>query len=169
MTVDTDITADDWRAFVRFVARNVSIGSGGTFGRLLLALGVGALVGVMFSVTGTELHFVSLLAGAVGGAMWLIVVARLQARRMFPAVDGYILSPRQVTLSDEGVRETSRLHESLFRWSGVRGARLTDQHVFLMVDNHAAIIVPRHAFSTDDERERFVAEIQQRATKAATC
>lgn len=169
MTVHTDITAGDWSAFVRFVARNVSTGSGGGLGRLLIAVGVGTVVGVMFSMTGAELHFVSLLVGAVGSAMWLIVVARLQARRMIPAADGYILGPRQVTLSDDGVRETSQLHESLFRWNGVRGARFTDQHVFLMMDKNAAILVPRRAFATDHEREGFVAEIQQRATKHATC
>jgi hypothetical protein len=163
MTIHTEITPDDWTAFVHFVAQSVSKSSGGRFGRWFIALGVGAVLGVTVSITGLGLHLPSLLIGAVGGTLWLVVISRLQMRRMIPAPDGYILGQRQVTLSDNGLRETSQRHESVFRWHGIRGAQLTDQHVFVMVDNNAAIIVPRRAFSSDRECEQFLGEIQTRA------
>jgi YcxB-like protein len=163
MTVHTDITPADWTAFVRFVTRSVSKSSGGRLGSWLVALGVGATVGVTVALTDVGLHLPSLLIGAVVGTLSLVVVSRLQVRGMIPAPDGFILGQRQVTLSDDGLRDTSQRHESFFQWRGVRGAEVTDQHVFVMVDNIAAVIVPRRAFSKDSEREQFVGEIQRRA------
>lgn len=167
MTVHTDITPADWTAFVRFVARSVSKSSGGRLGRWFIAVGIGAVVGVAFSVTGIGLHFPSLLVGAVGGTLWIVIISRIQMRRMIPEPGGYILGPRQVTLSDDGLREVSQRHETLFHWHGVRGIQTTDQHSFVMVDNNAAIIIPRRAFASDGEREQFVGEIQRRVSARA--
>ena len=167
MTVHTDITPADWTAFVRFVTQSISKSSGGRFGRWLIAAGVGAVAGVAFAVTGIGLHFPSLLVGAVGGTLWIVIIARIQMRRMIPAPDGSILGPRQVTLSDDGLREASERHETLFHWRGVRSIQITGQHVFVMVDNNAAMIIPRRAFASDGECEQFIGEIQRRVSVRA--
>jgi hypothetical protein len=167
MTVHIDITPTDWTAFVRFVTRSIAKSSGGRLGRWFIAVGVGAVVGVASTVTGIGLHFPSLLVGAVGGTLWLVIISRIQMRQMIPAPDGYILGPRQVTLSEDGLREVSQRHETVFHWHAVRGTQTTDQHVFIMVDNNAAIIIPRRAFLSDSEREQFVGEIQRRVSVRA--
>lgn len=164
MIVHADITPADWTAFVRFVVRNVSRSSGARLGRWLSALGIGVAAGVACSVTGISLQLPSLLVGAAGVTLWLIIVSRLQMRRMVPAADGYILGPRRVSLLEDGLHEASQRHESFFPWHAIRGTQLTEQHMFVMVDNNAAIIVPRRAFSSDTEREQFIAEIQRRVT-----
>lgn len=168
MTVHTEITQADWTAFVRFVIRSLSQASGGKIGRWLIAIGVGAAVGLTFSLTGIGLHVPSLLVGALAGTLWIVVISRLQTRQVIPAADGYILGPRQVVLTDAGLRETSKRHETFFHWHAVRGAQITDEHVFVMVDSTAAIIVPRRSFPSDAEQELFVAEIQRRSVQVMT-
>ena len=168
MTIQTDITQTDWAAFVQFVVRSSARGATGRIGRWLISIGIGVALGLTFTLTGISLHFPSLLAGAIGGTLWLVIVSRLRMRSMGPASDGYILGPRQVTVSDDGLRESSQRHESVFRWAAVRGAQVTDQHVFVMLDTNAALIVPRRAFPTDAEREQFVSEIQRRSGRVTT-
>ena len=163
MTIHTDITQPDWAAFVQFVVRSTARQVRGRLDLWLVSIGVGVVIGLTFTFTGIGLHFPSLLAGAIGGTLWIVIVSRLRMRSMKPASDGYILGPRQVTVSDDGLRESSQRHESVFRWSAVRGAQVTDKHVFVMVDTNAALIVPRRAFPTDAEREQFVSEIQRRS------
>lgn len=166
MTINTDITASDFMAFVRFVARKSSNGSGGILWRWLIALGIGAAIGVGFGVVGVNLHFPSLLVGALGCIVWFVSYSRIQMRKMTPSSAGFILGPRQVTLSDEGLREASRNHESLFRWPGVLSVHTSGQHVFILVDQTAGIIVPFKAFGSEIERGQFVGEIQRRIGKA---
>jgi len=100
------------------------------------------------------------------GIFLLILIGRLQMRGTRPAPDGIVLGPHEVSILEEGVRNSSERHESLFRWQTVRSADTTAQHIFIMVDRCAAVIVPRRAFTSDEERERFVSEIKARASGA---
>ncbi len=166
MTVQTDITSDDWTAFLRFVNRSVLSHPQDRMRRLLLIPALGLVVGVLSAATGINLHFPSLLIGAFISLAWFVVIARMQVRRMAPYADGFILGPREVRLTDEGLRESSELHDSLFRWMAIHDVKLTDQHVFVMMDRCAAVIVPRRAFRSDDECEEFVEEILTRSEDA---
>lgn len=162
MTLTTDITAPDFMAFVQFVSRNRSKGSSGILLRLLIATGIGAALGFGFALAGANLHFPSIIAGAVGCTLWILILSRIQMRKMMPSPGGFILGPRQVTLSDQGLREASRNHEALFRWPGVLSVHTTPKHVFVMVDSTAGIILPNTAFASEQERAEFVGEIQKR-------
>lgn len=163
MTIQTDITQTDWAAFVKFVVRRAARGATGRLGRWFISIGIGVVLGLTFTFSGISLDIPSLLVGIVGGTVWLVTVSRLRSRGMGPARDSYILGPREVTVSDDGLHETSQQHDSVFRWSAIREVLVTDQHVFVMVDTSAALIVPTRAFQTDDEREQFVNEIQRRS------
>jgi hypothetical protein len=55
--------------------------------------------------------------------------------------------------------------ESFFQWSLVRGIAITDQHVFVMVDRIAGIILPKRAFSSETERDQFLSELERRSGK----
>ena len=83
--------------------------------------------------------------------------------RMKPAENGYILGSQETFLEDEGIRQMSSHHESVFRWSSVRNIAVTKKHIFVMVDRIAGVILPHRAFSSDAEYEQFVSEIEKRS------
>lgn len=128
---------------------------------------MGIALGLVLACAGVRLHLASLMAGLFGGVFWLMIFSRLQARNMGPATDGYILGPRTISLTDDGIRETSQKHESVFRWPSVRSAAIVGEHIFVMVDRNAGIILPCRSFASDIERDQFLAEIRRRSPMIA--
>jgi hypothetical protein len=131
------------------------------------ALVMGVILGIALAFADVRLHIASLMAGLFGGVFWLVIFSKLQTRNMGPANDGFILGPRTVSITDDGIREKSQKHESLFRWPSVRSAESVGEHVFVMLDRNAGIIVPRRAFASDAERDQFLAEIRKRSATVA--
>jgi hypothetical protein len=84
---------------------------------------------------------------------------------MRPAEDGYVLGSQETSLEEGGIRQKSSRHQSFFQWSLVRRIAITDQHVFVMVDRIAGIILPERAFSSETEREQFLSELERRSGK----
>jgi hypothetical protein len=168
MTVQTDITTNDLKMF----GQHVSTGADG--GRLMYTLligsgvAVGVILGVTLAVTGVRLHVASLMAGLLGGACWLTLFSRLYMRKMAPAPDSYILGPRAVSITDDGIVEKSQRHESLFRWSSIRTVDSVSEYIFVMLERNAGIIVPCRAFPSDAEREQFLAELRRRTGAGTT-
>jgi hypothetical protein len=172
MSIKTDISQEDYTAFVKHVARTLSAARGDRIVRIFIGICVG--LGVGFVLSGLHLRFSprilpAMVFGAVAGAFLLMVfvtdVSRRQMQRMRPTEDGYIIGPQEVFLEDEGLRQRSGRHQSVFQWSLVRAVAVTEQHVFVMVDSIAGIILPRRAFTSDAEREKFVREIETRSGK----
>lgn len=162
MIIQTDITQKDLRAFARHIAMGTD--GGGSMYTLLIGsgVGVGVILGITLALTGVRLHLASLMAGLFGGVFWLTIFSKLQTRKWAPSTDSYILGLRTVSVTDDGIRETSQRHESLFRWASVRAVESVGEHVFVMVDRNAGIVVPRRAFASDAERDQFLAEIRRR-------
>jgi hypothetical protein len=160
MIIQTDITQKDFRAFVRHVAIGPDGGRSMYLALWGTVLGVGVTVGITLALTGVQLHLPSLMAGLFGGVFWLLIFSRIHARNTGPAADGCIYGPRTVSITAEGLRECSPKCESLFHWSSIRSVVSLGDHVFVMVDRNAGIIVPRRAFASDTERDQFLAEIR---------
>jgi len=104
MTIQTEITTKDFKAFTQHVAMGAD--SGHSMKVLLVgsALGTGAFIGITLFVTGVQLDLVNLLAGLFGATIWLIIFSRLYARNLGPATDGYMLGPRTVSITEDGIR-----------------------------------------------------------------
>jgi hypothetical protein len=169
MNVKADITQDDWQMLVQHVLRG--LGKEGHGQKVLAAFGIGAGAGlVLFWVMpklGFQFHSGSLLVGMLGTIFCINTLSKLRMKRLGPLLEGFVLGPRQVTVSDDGIKETTRLHESFFRWACVRSVDETAQHVFVMLDRNAGLILPKRAFSTDGDREQFVNEVRNRSGKPA--
>jgi hypothetical protein len=167
MSIQTDITQKDFKAFVR----HVTMGTGGAHSMYTILIGsalvMGVILGVVLVFAGVQLHMASLMVGLFGGVFWLVIFSRLLRQNMGPAPDGCILGPRTVSLAEDGIRETAQKHESLFRWLSVRSAASVGEHVFVMFDRNVGIIVPRRAFASDEERDLFLAEIHRRSAIVA--
>jgi len=175
MSIKTDITQEDYTAFVKYVARSVSATSGEKMVRIFIAIAVGFGIGFALSLLNLSSHPTTLpamLCGAFAGAFLLMVligqISRRQMQRMRPADDGVVLGSQELFLEDAGIRQQSGHHQSVFRWTLIRAVAVTDRHVFVMVDRIAGIILPRRAFSSDGEREQFVSEIERRSGKTRT-
>lgn len=168
MTVQTDITSKDLKVLGQHVATGID--GGRLMYTLLIGSGmaVGVILGVTLAVTGVQLHVASLMAGLLGGAFWLTLFSRLYMRKMAPAADSYVLGPRAVSITDDGIIEKSKKHESLFRWSSIRSVDSVGEHIFVMLERNAGIIVPCRAFSSDAERDQFLAEVRRQTSAEAT-
>ena len=175
MSIKTDITQEDYTAFVKHAARSVSAVSGDKVVRMFIAIAIGLGIGFALSLLHLSSHPTTLpamLCGALAGTFLFMVIigdiSRRQMQRMRPADDGFVVCSQEVFLEDEGIRQRSRHHQSVFQWSLIRAVTVTEQHVFVMVDRIAGIILPRRAFSSDAEREQFVSEIERRSGKMRT-
>jgi|GEM_PF-6732463 len=175
MSIKTDITQGDYAAFVKHVARTVSAASGDKVVRKFIAIAICLGIGFALSLLNLSSHLTTLRAmfcGALAGAFLLMVfianISRRQMQQMRPADDGFVVGSQEVFLENEGIRQRSGHHQSVFQWSLIRAVAVTEQHVFVMVDRIAGIILPRRAFASDAEREQFVSEIERRSGKVRT-
>lgn len=154
--IEVDIRPGDFRAFARFILRKRR------WLPLIGAFAVGIFLGVFLDfiqkLTGDRLDPASVATGVAGGVISLIIFSSFMRRGLSPDPDGLTLGRKQITISPEGVRHSSVKHESLFRWSAVRSISVTPQHVFVMLDRNAGIIIPQSSFASATAAEQFIAE-----------
>ncbi len=175
MSIKTDISQEDYTAFVKHIARTISTASEDKVIRIFICIAIGLGLGLALSLIHLSSHpttFVAMLCGALAGAFFLVMIigtiSRRQMQRMRPVDDGFIVGSQEVFLEDEGIRQRSSHHQSVFQWSLIREVTVAEHHVFVMVDRIAGIILPRRAFSSDAEHEEFVSEIERRSGKMRT-
>ena len=163
MTIQTDITLKDFKMFGRHVAYR----AGGKSWMYVTLIGTGAvagaLVGLFLRLLGVQLDFINFMAGLLTGVLWLLIFSQLYKRRMAPLADSYFLGPQTVSLADDGITVKSQKQDALLRWNSVRWVDSTTEYIFVMLERHIGMIVPCRAFSSNEERERFLAEVRKRA------
>lgn len=166
MVIKTELTAPDFRVFTRHVA----FGKSGLKGVYVTLLGtgaiVGAILGVTLAVTGIHLDLPNFIIGLFAGTFTLVIYAKLQMRNTRPAAEGSVLGPRTISISEVGVGEACPHQETLIRWPAVRAVQSVGEHTFIMIDRNAGIIIPHRAFTSDEERKQFLAELRQHAPAA---
>ena len=161
MTIQTDINQKDWTAYRRCLIHRARK----CYGLIYWLFVAGVLVAILgtLSLTGIELHAPSFGAGMVVGVMYMVSISLLLGRQLRPAAGGGILGPKQVELTEAGIYVKGQHHESVFGWATIRGAEVTDKHIFVMVDPNAGVIVPRRCFASDTECGQFVSEVRRRS------
>jgi uncharacterized membrane protein YeaQ/YmgE (transglycosylase-associated protein family) len=164
------VTQEDYEAFVRHVAVTCATSSPKKFVSTLMGWGIGLLVGVCISISWLSESRSTLAAtfcGMILGALIMLMIvglmSRRQLRQMKPSDDGFVIGKQQITLCVEGIRQTSSHHQMIMNWSCVCAVNATDKHVFVMVDRIGGFILPKRSFSTDEQREQFVGEIERQA------
>ena len=160
MSVDTNITPKDFQAFVAFVARQ-----GNPILRFLEPLGLGLACAVLLNLIGALFHIQydgqTVLVTLIASILTILVFIGFRSRRMYPAPDGLVLGKKTIAISNEGLRQSSPRHESLFRWPLVRRIGETRRHIFIMLDLNAGVIIPRVSFLTTEACESFLAEVKK--------
>jgi hypothetical protein len=62
------------------------------------------------------------------------------------------------------LHEASDNHESTYRWSLVKGIAETPDHIFIMLDRNAGLIIPRASFPTPGSCGEFLAKLREYAS-----
>lgn len=78
-----------------------------------------------------------------------------------------ILGPHRIAAEPEWLLEASSDREHRTRWRAIEQVVETEQHLFVYVSGFSSVIVPKRAFATAEDRERFVATVHQRAEARA--
>lgn len=166
MTVQTEINKDDWNAYVQFIRRQMKKGSSNNPIVWFLAIGFGAVIGLGATVAKIPIDLFSVIAGSLGAALWIITLSRSKLKsmqqRMQPSENGVILGDCSINIGSEGIKTITLNCETFYRWKTIRQTEVADKHIFVLVDNIAAITIPRRSFGSADEEEKFLTEIRQR-------
>jgi hypothetical protein len=165
MTIQTEINKDDWNAYVQFIRNQMKKGGSKNATAWVLAVCFGAAIGFGASIAKIPIDFFSLIIGSFGTALWIIIVSRSKLKKMQggmqPSENGVILGRCSINVGDEGIKTIIPNCETFYRWPTVRRIEVTDKHVFVVVDNIAAITIPRRSFGSADDQEKFLSEINK--------
>lgn len=157
MTIQTEITLADYRAYMRSV---LQASTPHPAVRLMVFGMLIAIPFVMFEFARDREQMLDLMVGFLVGWLGLFFISRLRAGKLVPAPDGTILGRKTLSITKEGVRQTSDRADGFYQWSAVRKLMVTREHIFLMLDNIAGFIVPRRSFGSEDEERQFLREIE---------
>lgn len=174
MKIHCDITLDDYKAFLKYVLAKALKSRAYKTQWLLIVFAFPIILGVVAGNVAPAKNDSALRMLLIGFAFGVAIfyalaisLARIQRRRLVPSPDGYVLGPLDVEILDEGIRLTSQRHESLFHWTLVSGPEITKDHIFIMLEPIAGIIIPLRSFKSDADREQFLAEIRSRAKRVS--
>jgi hypothetical protein len=98
----------------------------------------------------------------------ILILKPLIALRIknMPSEKGGILGKRKLTISDDGLIETTEHSESITKWGGVHSVETTKNYVYVFVDSCAAHIIPTRYFNSPDEVTNFCAVLKSRVENA---
>jgi magnesium-transporting ATPase (P-type) len=117
----------------------------------------GGLDGVSLAVTFVPIALVVVLAFLV-----LPGLVRVAARqRLREGRCDALVGPRTLTLEDDGIVERSRTGETRTSWPAVERVVVDDRFVLIYLSAVHAHVVPRGAFASREQQDRFVAAIER--------
>jgi hypothetical protein len=181
--VEFSLTLDDYKAWTAFHKRNrptarplgpgihrtVQPRRGGKLGWVFFVLIV-SIWAVLFIISpSSTLHdvlgyaFAGLIGAGVGalGMICLMAWARIvQIRSQNELVEDprnrWLVGPRRLRISPEGIHVSGQYTRSFITWPTVWFIGATDDHIFLYIATTQAHIVPRQAFADRSDFEAFL-------------
>jgi hypothetical protein len=105
-----------------------------------------------------------LIAFALTSLIWILFypkyVRGFTAKRISAMVNEGknrdMLGNHSLTLSDDGIIETSENGESKVSWKGIERYLETKDHYFIYISSVMACIVPKKAFENEEKKNEFV-------------
>ena len=140
--------------------------SGGIFG-LLLVLGV-ISIGKFYEkysfIESEELNF-GLSAIAIGTAV-LIVGLKIYSSKVRSLIfeeNGLYLSPQKFQIEENFLLQSLGENQYRYLWKYVKEVEKTKEYIYLFIDRGAALYIPRHAFSSDENYDAFYESLYSHA------
>lgn len=174
MTVRSDITLEDYLAYLKFTGAKLTRGtkksrrySANSFVAIMVLIVAGAIIGIIKPEWEQRIWFIALgVFIGFGLYMFLMLSARkVQMKLIDPLEDGAILGERELEVTEEGLRSRSRTSEGFYGWSIIAPPDVEKDHIYIWVDRMAALIVPRRSFATPADEKRFLDLIAARAQR----
>jgi hypothetical protein len=112
---------------------------------------------------------------ALAAVVWLALYKVLQealvrrgVRQLYSLPENAChLGPRQVVLGTDGLDTRLATQTTHIDWDGILGIEEDHDHLFLFVSGVSALIVPRRAFASGDEADRFRQHAENQLGRAA--
>jgi hypothetical protein len=129
----------------------------GAFGFLLLVLTQITWEGVAES--SVDSIFIKILFFTFVEALWVFLIAFFALLIIILSniskMNKTVLADTVLTLGSDGITSESQYGRSELKWNAIQKAVRTRSYIFIYLMQHGAIVIPRRAFSTNDEREQF--------------
>jgi hypothetical protein len=106
----------------------------------------------------SSLNWGSVLIGAVPSILFIAVFLQqtfAMQKNMAPKDNGILLGPRELEISENGIRESHELAESLYSWNLVEEVVENNGDFYVFFDTVYALIIPSEAFSAEAELNKF--------------
>lgn len=181
MTVEYEMTPDDWVAFNLYhhrrspTARRRYLRSW-FFAAGVWLLGCLALWHLADRGRGTPLQtFLALLPLFIAVPIYLVWYPWAYRRNLRRTVAGMVSEGRnrrlfgrhRVTISPRGIAECGEFGESTTAWQAVERVVSAGEYAYVYLNAVAAIVVPRRAFADPEEFDKFVRTAQEYHDSAA--
>lgn len=110
------------------------------------------------------------MLGFVLGVCWLYFAAIISvatlSKRLEPRQDGYMLRPQYLELRPDVLYIRSQRHEARFYWACVAPPIDQKEYLFVMVEQSAAVIIPKRCFQSPDDQRAFAEGVHSLAQHA---
>ena len=168
LTIDYELTMDDLVAWSQTLHRTNKTTRRGML-TVWLMFGTIAMLILLIAVTSRPVNYPLVALGVAFGLFtiggWPLLhrwrVKRLVHRLHAGSRNPNVVGPRRVVLSPEFVTYSSAMSQTVVRWAGIEAIITEPQALYILVSAVSAVPVPRRAFATEADFERFVAAARE--------
>lgn len=160
MRIEVEHTLADWRAYLRFVTQNTAAQRRRLWLVIVVvAVATALLLSALDWIPGWRFDGWSALL-AIGFVVTMILIMARLNRRLSGVPQSW-LGPQVYELREDGIHCETRSGRTFVRWSALREVVETPDHLFLMLDEVAALIVPTRGLAVPGGVAAVRAEIQR--------
>lgn len=178
MVIPYQLTREDYKEYLSVACANAQNLAGRSSANLGWNLAI--YVPLFIAVTGFFI-FVSEYAGpgveflyvAIGALLWFFVAILLwnwlgKKRYLTSMVldDGWFLKPATLTLMPHGIETRADKLGFELPWSAILGMQHTSNLILLYFDGASALVIPKRAFSNQDQLADFIGVVESEITPA---
>jgi len=103
----------------------------------------------------------------VSSVLWILFYPKYfkwtTSKRMLKMLDEGentdMLGKRSLTLTEEGIMDSSTLSESKTDWNVIEKITQTQKHIFIFISSAAAYILPVRVFKSENEKKKFITKL----------
>lgn len=118
-----------------------------------------------YEVLGLENLTSGLIAITIGAISFTagVLIYNAKVRPLIFEEGGLFLSPIKFIIREEHLLHTMGDNEHYYQWKYVKEVEKTKECIYIFIDRAAALYIPRHAFSSEEEYGAFFDELSLRA------